>query len=83
MFIFCRLLSILFYQTTVTELPYFIINTYVKSRENAEHQYWPDQNLPIRVKNLYWPTCPILTELFYLYYKGSSRVIYVNITVVN
>jgi len=28
---------------TVTERLYFIVDTYVKSRENLEHQYWPDQ----------------------------------------
>ena len=35
---------------------YLIVDTYVKSRENRDHQYWPDQSGPIREKNLYWPT---------------------------
>jgi len=31
-------------QTTVAEHLYFIVDTHVKSRENLEHQYWPDQS---------------------------------------
>ena len=27
---------------SLTERHYFIIDTYVKSRDNPEHQYWPD-----------------------------------------
>jgi hypothetical protein len=34
LFIFFRFLSILFHQTAVTERLYFIVDTYVKSREN-------------------------------------------------
>jgi len=29
----------------LTERLYFIFDTYVKSRENSEHQNWPDQSL--------------------------------------
>jgi hypothetical protein len=29
---------------------------YMKSRENPEPQYWPDQSQPIRENNLYWTT---------------------------
>ena len=28
----------------------------MKSRENPEPQYWPDQSQPIREDNLYWTT---------------------------
>jgi len=31
----------------VTECLYFIVDTYVQSREHPEHQYWPDQSRPI------------------------------------
>ena len=34
----------------LTEPHYFIIDTYVKSRDNPEHQYWPDQRQPIQEK---------------------------------
>jgi len=34
----------------VTERRYFIVDTYIKSRDNPEHQYWPDQSQPIREK---------------------------------
>ena len=46
-YFFC-FLSILSDQTTMTEHLYFIVNAYVKSRENPEHQYWPVQSRPIR-----------------------------------
>ena len=51
---------------SLTERHYFIIDTYVKSRENLEHQCWPDQSRPIREKKSifadfvpYWPSCTI------------------------
>ena len=31
-----------YHLTTVTGRLYFIVDTYVKSRENPEHYYWPD-----------------------------------------
>jgi hypothetical protein len=40
----------------VTEHLYFIIDAYVKPKENPEHQYWPDQSRTKREKNLYWTT---------------------------
>jgi len=54
LFIFFRFLSILSHQTTVTERPYFIVDkcTYLKSRENPEHQCWPDQSRRIRGKKI-------------------------------
>jgi hypothetical protein len=39
LFIFFRSLSILSHQTTMTERLYFIVHTYVKSKDNDEHQY--------------------------------------------
>jgi hypothetical protein len=39
LFIFFRFISILSHLTTVTGRLYFIVDTYVKSRENPEHQY--------------------------------------------
>ena len=71
------------HQTTLTERLYFIIDTYVKSRENPEHQYWPDQSRPIREKIRIGRLFPVLAELYYLYHKSSFHLIYVNITVVN
>ena len=56
LFIFFRFISTLSHLTTVTGRLYLIVDTYVKSRENPEHQYWPDQNRPIREKNPYWLT---------------------------
>jgi hypothetical protein len=53
--IFC-FLSILSHQTTVTERLYLIVDTYAKSREYPEHQYWPDQSRSVLEKNTYWPT---------------------------
>jgi hypothetical protein len=35
---------------SLTERHYFIVDTYVKSRDSPEHQYWPDQRQPIREK---------------------------------
>ena len=60
---------LLFHPTTVIERLYFIVDTYVKSRENREHQYWPYQSLPIREKNPYWWTSTICTTktVFFLF----------------
>jgi hypothetical protein len=85
---FIRLfLSLLFHwshQTTITERLYFIVDTYVKSRDNPEHQYCPDQSRPIRGKKIrIGRLCPVLAELYYLYHKSSFHLIYENITVVN
>ena len=64
----------------MTDLLYFIVDTYVKSRENLEHKYWPDQSREkIRIVRL----CPVLDELYYLYHKGRFHLIYVNIAVDN
>jgi len=48
LFIFSHFFSILSHQTTVTECLHFIVDTYVKSRENPEQQYWPDKSRLIR-----------------------------------
>ena len=50
LFICFRFLCIFSHQTTVTERLYFIVDTYVKSRKNLDHQYWPDQSRSIREK---------------------------------
>jgi hypothetical protein len=83
LFISFRFLSILSHQTTETERLYFIFDTHVKSRENPEHQYLPDQSRPIREKICIGRLCPVLADLYYLYHKGSFHLIYVNRTVVN
>jgi hypothetical protein len=58
-----RFLSILSYQTTVTEHLHFIIDTYVKSREIPEHQYWPDQSRPIWEKICIGRLCPHIGQV--------------------
>jgi hypothetical protein len=40
---------------------YFIVDIYVKSRENRDHQYWPDQSRPIRENK---SVCPVLAKLY-------------------
>jgi len=55
----------------VTERLYLIDDTYVKSIENLEHQYWLDQSWPIREKICIVRLCPIL---HYLYHKGSFHL---------
>ena len=60
-----------------------MVNTYVKSRENLEHQYWPDQSGSIRKKYiLYWQTVGRIRRVV-LSVSQSFNLIYVNITVVN
>jgi hypothetical protein len=42
----------------ISILTYFIIvDTYLKFRENLEHQYWPDQSRALREYNPYWQSC--------------------------
>jgi hypothetical protein len=77
LFIFFRFISILSHLTTVTGRLYFIVDTYVKSRENPEHQYWPDQNRPIREKIRIGWLYPVLGEFYYLYHKNCFHLIYV------
>jgi len=40
----------------MTERLYFIVEINVKSRENPEHKYWPDQSRALQEKNPYWLT---------------------------
>jgi len=47
----------------VTERLYFIVDMYVKSRDNLEHQHWLDHSLPMREKNLYWPTLSRISQV--------------------
>jgi hypothetical protein len=69
---------------TVTERLYLIVDTYAKSREYPEHQYWPDQSRSVlEKKTRIGRLCPVLAELYYLYHKSSLNLIYVNITVDN
>jgi hypothetical protein len=56
LFIFLYFLSIVSHQTTVTGRLYLIVDTYAKSREHPEHQYWLDQSRSILEKNTYCPT---------------------------
>ena len=67
----------------MTVLLYFIVDTYVKSRENPENQYWPYQVVQYEKQICIGRFCPALADLYYLYHKGSFHLIYVNTTVVD